>query len=231
MDQALTLCRALVAEGITRVIATPHQLGRFEGCFDAEQIHQAVRDLNAEIIRSRIPLEVLPGAEIRVDERVPQWLQEGRLLTLGHAGDHLLLEMPFELFLDIRPLLAALQGSGLTTIMAHPERHESIAADPALALSWSAYGALLQVTAASLVGEFGPLVQQAAWDLLDLPMTVLVATDAHPRSIRRPCLAEAFEAVAGDRGMDFARRIFVENPQLVLENQHVQPARLRKERG
>ena len=77
MDQALTLCRALVAEGITRVIATPHQLGRFEGCFDAEQIHQAVRNLNAELIRSRIPLEVLPGAEIRVDERVPQWLAGG----------------------------------------------------------------------------------------------------------------------------------------------------------
>ena len=38
LDESLTLCRSLMRDGITTVIATPHQLGRYDGHNSAAQV-------------------------------------------------------------------------------------------------------------------------------------------------------------------------------------------------
>ena len=43
MSEAIALCLALVDDMITTVIATPHQLGRFDGCNEAAQTREAVQ--------------------------------------------------------------------------------------------------------------------------------------------------------------------------------------------
>ena len=42
MLESVTLCRALAADGISTVVATPHQLGRFSEVNEAGHIRQAV---------------------------------------------------------------------------------------------------------------------------------------------------------------------------------------------
>ena len=69
MLESLGLCRALVDEGITTVIATPHQLGRFSECNEAAQVREAVSILNSELNRNNIDLDVKAGADVRVDDR------------------------------------------------------------------------------------------------------------------------------------------------------------------
>ena len=49
ISQSLALCQGLVDDGITTVIATPHQLGRFNDCNEAEQIREEVSALNEEL--------------------------------------------------------------------------------------------------------------------------------------------------------------------------------------
>jgi hypothetical protein len=49
MSEALALCEALVADGITTVIATPHQLGRYDRLNSASQVREAVATLCAAI--------------------------------------------------------------------------------------------------------------------------------------------------------------------------------------
>ncbi len=46
MADAIALCRALVADGISTVIATPHQLGRFSDCNHSDQVRHAVAALS-----------------------------------------------------------------------------------------------------------------------------------------------------------------------------------------
>ena len=69
MSEAIELCRALAGDGIGTVIATPHQLGRFDNTNDAEQIREAVGIMNTKLNEKEIDITILPGADVRVDER------------------------------------------------------------------------------------------------------------------------------------------------------------------
>src|SRR2546421_9733085 len=83
LDETLTLCRALTRDGVTTVIATPHQLGRLDGKNLAADVRAGVRELQSILNEKRIPLRILPGGEVRVDERIPRMLAEDRILTFA----------------------------------------------------------------------------------------------------------------------------------------------------
>jgi protein-tyrosine phosphatase len=89
--EALALCRDLVADGIRTVVATPHQLGRYEGRNGGPQIRAAVAQLQQALAQEQIPLVVLAGADVRIDERIPELLESGEVLAVGEAGRYLLL--------------------------------------------------------------------------------------------------------------------------------------------
>ena len=155
MADALALCRALVQDGIDAVIATPHQLGRFDGSNCPQVVREVVSTLNSALLAEDVPLTVTAGADVRVDERIPRMLDEGRVLTLADGGRYVLLELPHETFIDPKPLLVELAARGVTSIISHPERHGMLKKSPAMVLPWLEEGALIQVTAGSLLGAFG----------------------------------------------------------------------------
>ncbi len=232
MTDALELCRALVADGIDTVIATPHQLGRYDGCNSPRAVREVVSALNSALLAEGVPLAVTAGADVRVDERIPGMLSEDLVLTLADGGLYLLLELPHETFIDPAPLLAALAARGVRTVISHPERHETLARRPDLVFPWLAEGALLQLTAGSLLGDFGPAAEAAAWHWLSRRAASLVATDAHNMQGRRPRMSGAIEVITQRLGYAAARRVCFENPIGVLTAQDVAPAaRLVGQRG
>src|SRR5690349_11893357 len=66
MAEACSLCRALVDDGIRTVIATPHQLGRYEGRNSPEAIRCAVDGLCALLQAEAIELDIRAGGDVRV---------------------------------------------------------------------------------------------------------------------------------------------------------------------
>ena len=221
LGEALELCTALVEDGVTTAIATPHQLGRFDGRLTADDIRQAVVDLNAALRAQGIPLAVEAGADVRVDERIPALLDADRVLTLADSGKYLLLELPHDTFINIQPLLAEVVARGVTPILSHPERNTFLTRKPEAVIPWLERGTLLQVTAASLVGHFGPVAEQAAWHWLATGAASLVASDAHDTAARRPCMTQATEAVARRLGEPAACRVCILNPALLLAGKPV----------
>jgi len=220
-SEAIALCKALVADGIATVIATPHQLGRFDSCYDGPEIRQVVADLNQVLKEQGIPLTVVPGAEVRVDERIPQLLQSDHILTLADTGRYILLELPRETFVDPGPLLAELSSVGTRAVISHPERNAFLARDPDLVLKWAEQNPCLQITAASLVGDFGLSTQRSAWHFLNMSLPTLVATDAHSTGSKPPRMAKAFDLIAAHRGKKTAYRAFIDNPSRILRGQQV----------
>lgn len=231
LAEALGLCRTLVADGITTVIATPHQLGRYDGSVAADDIRRAVAELNAALEAEGIPLSVLPGADVRLDERIPQLLDDDRILTLGDTGKYLLLELPHETFINPKALLQKLADRGITAVLSHPERNVFLARSPGAALTWLQEGGLLQVTAGSLLGQFGPAVAAAAWHWLDTGAAAFVATDAHDATERSPCITRAMEAIARRLGEAVAYRVCILNPLRVFAGKHIKPGGLRPSYG
>jgi protein-tyrosine phosphatase len=217
LPEAMALCRALVEDGVTAAIATPHQLGRYQSKNEADVVRQAVAALNRELMVEGVPLQVLPGADVRLDERISRLLDEGRVLTLADGGVYLLLELPHETFIDPLPLLCQLIGKGMRPIISHPERNRFVIARPQVVEGWLQAGAVLQLTSASFAGDFGNSAQRAAWYWLETGKAALVASDAHGAIGRPPRLTEAIRLISGRLGEEVARRVCGENPRRVLE--------------
>lgn len=216
---AIALCQALADDCVTIAIATPHQLGRFSDCNTATHVREAVFALNEELKDNGIALTVVPGGDVRVDERICQLLEADRILTLADGGKYILLELPHEVFIDIEPLLVELARMGIQAVISHPERHSFFARQPEILRKWLAHSVHLQVTAASLLGEFGILAHQAAWRFLSSGWALLVATDAHNLDSRRPCMDAAFQHIKIRLGEAVARLVCIENPLRVLKGQ------------
>ncbi len=223
MAESLALCRRLVAEGIVTVVATPHQLGRFEGCNGTVRVREAVCSLNEELTNSGIALKVVPGGEVRVDERVCQLLEADKILTLADGGKYILLELPHEVFIDIEPLLIELASLGIHSVISHAERNAPLATQHRVLLRWLEHSTHLQVTASSLVGDFGRALQKTAWHFLTSGWATLVATDSHDTNVRRPQMRAAFRRIGKKLGEDIARLVCIENPSRVVNGQHIVP--------
>ena len=225
--EAIDLCEGLVADGIRTVVATPHQLGRFDGQASAAGIRGAVNILRHLLDDSGISLEVLPGADVRIDERLVRLLASDEVLTLADGGRYILLELPYEVWVTPAPLLAELAEHGVRPILSHPERYPLLVMDQSAVLDWAPYDLSIQITAGSLVGDFGKSVERAAWAFLEMPVPVLVATDAHNMRGRRPRMTRAFERIRRRRGAAVARTVCIENPsRLVAGERLLSPAGL-----
>lgn len=226
MAESLALCRRLVEEDIATVVATPHQLGRFDGSNRAANVREAVNDLNKALKNSSITLNVIPGGEVRVDERVCQLLEADKILTLADGGKYILLELPYQVFIDIEPLLTELASMGIQSVIAHAEKIASLATQHQIILRWLEHSAHLQITASSLLGDFGPEVQRASWYLLTSGLATLVATDSHDLNGRRPRMRAAFGRIITELGEDIARLVCIENPSRVINGQDILPISL-----
>jgi protein-tyrosine phosphatase len=224
ITETLGLCRALVNDGIIAVIATPHQLGRFDLGNEPEKIRHQVNILNEILKQNGIALTILPGADVRLDERICQLLKDDKILTLADGGKYLLLEFPDQVLIDIEPLLAELETIGIQTIISHPERHSVLAKQPRVLTKWLRYSVHLQVTAASLLGNFGATAQTVAWNFLKSGLASIIATDAHNLDGRRPCMRAAYEAVKDILGKKVADSVCIENPLRVLKGENIPTA-------
>lgn len=214
----MELCRALVADGVHTVVATPHQLGRYREVTTRARVEQAIEDLRAELRRRDIALQVLPGADVRIDERLHDLLATGEVFTIAGAGRYLLLEMPHEVFIDATRLVHALHAEGLRVVLTHPERYTWIRRHLAQMLQWrSECGALLQITAGSLTGDFGEQVESIAWQMAERAMIDVVASDAHSvDGRRRPRMSAARDLVTQRLGTDLATQWFQTAPQELI---------------
>jgi protein-tyrosine phosphatase len=216
LDDALALCEALVADGITHAIATPHQLGRYDGRNSPEQVRAAAVQLRIALAEHQIPLSIEVGADVRIDERMVPMLRTNQILAIGAAGKFLLLELPHDVYVDPRRVIADLHKQGVCAIITHPERHEFLQQHPSLLLPWLEQGAVVQLTAGSIVGDFGAKAQETSWLMLQRGWASLVATDAHDTVRRPPRMTAAADAISKRFSHAVARRLCVENPHRVL---------------
>jgi len=221
MEESLRMAKDAVADGVHTIIATPHHAnGMFEN--GADQIRQAVIELNRELERWNIPLTVLPGQEVRAHGSLIDEFAAGNILTLNE-GRYLLLELPPTYvppyFAD---LVHELRVMGKTPIIAHPERNAAVAGEPELLARWIDLGALCQITAGSLTGLFGKRIQQAALRLCKRQYVHFIASDGHRPEFRPIRLADAYETVRkklGEKQSDYYRM----NAHMLVEGKEIEP--------
>jgi protein-tyrosine phosphatase len=226
MDDALALARAIVRDGITTVIATPHQLGRLVGKNPPREIRRRVVELQEMLDHKRIPLRILSGGEVRIDVGICGLLRDDEIGTLADKHRHLLLELPTTVAMDPAAFMPSVAGRELTVVIAHAERCEKFQRDNGAAQAWIDAGAAFQVNAGALQGKFGSSAEAAAWRWLSMGWVSLIATDAHGARSRRPRMTEAIDAIAQKLGEPIARHVCIDNPIRIAEGKKLKPAPL-----
>lgn len=218
MDESLRMCELYVAQGVSTVVATPHMCDpRYR--VTPDDVRHGVEELSAACQRRGVDLKVLPGGDVRLEPELVDTLDAGKVLTLAETGKYLLLELPLQTAPRIEGLVFELEVRGVTPILSHPERNIELWRKPHRLTEFVDRGCLVQITASSLFGSFGPAPKQAAERFLRAGLVHVVASDAHSSGGRRPELRRAAGLLTSMMGEDTARKLLQTNPARIVQGE------------
>lgn len=201
----------LAGLGFGRVVATPHMR---PGLFDTtrQQIQRAFEEQRPP--RSDLRLDV--SAEHYFDDVVLERLRNGE--AVPYPGDRAVL---LEFYaMDLPPqldrVLAQLKRQGITPVIAHPERYQTLWKSPKRLEQMVDAGAMTLLDAGALVGKYGKTPERVARHLLEEGLYHAACSDAH-RTEDLDSLQQAMTWITQEYGTSELEALFVTGPTQILE--------------
>ena len=218
LEEAIALATASSYDGIRHAVLTPHVFpGQWENT--ASSLAAAFAAFRAALRTSNLQFDVSLGGEVRLLPESLELAERDELPTLGtwEGRRVLLLELPdSHIPAGTHNAVAHLMARGYLPMIAHPERNKDVMRDPRRVLPLVKQGCLLQLTAASVAGQFGAQALKTSLQLLDGGVVTAVASDAHNLSHRPPRMAMAREALALRYGVEAAMQLTELNPGRIV---------------
>jgi protein-tyrosine phosphatase len=218
-EQSVEMVRMAAAAGTTDIVASPHANSEYE--FDPAIVEAKIAELQAAVGESP---RIHYGCDFRLNlENIDAALADPRKYAIGHRS-YLLVEFDdYGIPPATSDIFAALIAVGMKPVITHPERNPILRSRMADLATWVAKGCAIQVTAQSLLGDFGKPAKNASLALLERGLVHVVASDGHDLKYRPPVLRPAHDFIAARYGSAAAHRLCVTNPQAVLDGSPVPP--------
>lgn len=220
LAMALDMARLAVEDGITITACTPHIA---PGIYDnrPDILLRGIDLLQQALDQEGIELRLVAGCDAHVRPDFLSALRQNQLLTLN-ASRYVLFE-PTHSVLPPRmdELLFNVMTGGYVPVLTHPERLTWIEQHYDLIRQLARSGVLMQVTAGSLTGRFGPRPRYWAERMVDEGLVFILASDGHNLTSRRPILSEGVAAVASRLGEDEAWHMVLTRPRGLLADMPV----------
>jgi protein-tyrosine phosphatase len=190
LEASLAMLRCAEADGIEAVVVTPHACGSTCKVKDLECLRRQYEEWLAALAASGLRLRILPGAEVYFTSELLPILKDQRDLLTINNGSYFLLEFPHDyVYAHSKDFIFKIMTEGFIPIISHPERNSEIQRSPAVLRDLVKAGALCQVNAGSLRGDFGNSAQQCAFELIKGNLVHVIASDAHDMDSRKPELS------------------------------------------
>ncbi|MCP5108728.1 MAG: tyrosine protein phosphatase [bacterium] len=219
METAVKMLQIAEEDGVKTIVATPHTFSNVSLYKNPEPLREKFNQLKAAAKQENINVKILPGAENFFHSRLKEYLREWpQLLTINNS-DYFLLEFPVDfIFPGTRQFIFDVMNDGFIPIICHPERNRAFRNNPELLYQFLRIGALSQVTAGSIRGDFGTDSRDAALDFLKFNLVNIIASDSHHHQFRPPRLSFVYEVLKEmDRGQI---DILVQTaPRAVIDNE------------
>ena len=217
LDDSLEMARIAFEDGITHMCCTPHMFNGLSENPDPSEILERVSALQEAI--GVDGLTVLPGNEVHISHEIAEQAKTNRVTKLNRQN-YMLVEFPtLTVPIGADELFYKLLLQGVHPILVHPERNSQLQSRPALVADFVQRGVLVQVTAMSVTGEFGPAAQACAVSLLRHNCVHFLATDTHRPGRRPPILSRGRDAAAAIIGADNALKLVEDNPRAAINGQ------------
>lgn len=222
MDDTLEMCRIAVADGITTTVASPHQQ---DGVYQTPSaaIFSTLRTVTERLRNEQIPLELLPGADVRIEVDTGDKIASGETLSINNNKRYFLLEFPsHSIPMNIDKLIFNLLLKNITPVLTHPERILEVQENPNRVYELVEMGVLSQVTAMSVTGGFGGRVKKCAHTLLKHNLVHIIASDAHSIDHRPPILSDAVNVVGKILDEEQAQSMVTTVPGRIIRGEPVE---------
>ena len=197
LETSLEMCRMAADDGIEAIVCTAHANDRYP--FDPDLVERKIREVATQ--SGGVP-HLYPGCDFH--------------FSYENLQSALAADLMAQAFFELR-------SRGMPPIVTHPARNPWLLSAGRQLFDWVQAGALVQVTAGSLLGRFGKSAVHFCRWLLESRMIHFVASDAHNTTHRPPLLRDAYNEVAGRFGHDLAELIFKQYPRAALESEPISP--------
>lgn len=222
LDAACEMAAIAAAVGIDTIVATPHCNTRNElKNYRSQSLTDRFRKVQAALDHYRIPIRILPGAEVLVRGDMAQLLRDNCFQTIA-GSQYLLTEFYFDEppeFMDHE--LARIASAGLIPVVAHPERYFAVNDDPEIVRRWHSRGYVIQINKGSLLGRLTEEAYDCAYYFLTEHLADLVASDAHHYTSRTPDLGELCVRLEEQYSEDYIRLLTEQNPRRIIQDRPV----------
>jgi protein-tyrosine phosphatase len=218
LEDSLAMLRMAAEHGTTDLIATPHASPSYR--FDPDQIARQLDEISAALHGA---IRLYSGCDFHLSyENIQDAINHPQKYTLDHKN-YLLVEFSdLLIFRNTADIFDRLTEAGMIPVITHPERNSLLRQRLEPLTAWVEAGALVQVTAQSVIGDFGRQAKEFCQVLLDRGLVHFVASDAHDLQHRPPRLDLVRAWLAENRGEAVSEALCVANPRAALTGQPLQ---------
>ena len=189
MDVSLAMLRHAQADGIQTAVVTPHVCGTSCKIKDFDGLRRGWEKWSAAVKKNNIQIDIVSGAEVYFTSELLPVLKDNRDLLTINNGSYFLLEFPGEYIYARKDFIFKIMTEGFIPIISHAERNSEIQRNPDVLRELVKAGALCQINAGSLRGDFGNQARSCAYELIQGNLVHIIASDAHDLENRKPELA------------------------------------------
>jgi len=214
LEESIEMAKIAVSDGVRVIVATPHAHDGVHKTHNPAFLAQKVNQLNAALQGNP---KIALGCELRFTHDVVKHVCFDKSAPTLASGSYVLVEFPHAI---VPPgserALFELMSNDIKPIIAHPERNQSLMAEPKRFYDLVEMGALGQLDTGSIIGQFGKKVQQTARIMLENGLIHFIASDCHNTRNRLPGMSAGVGLCAEVVGPSYANAIAADNPAAVV---------------
>lgn len=218
IEDSVAMVRMAAEHGTTDLVATPHANPKYR--FDPPLVKERVAEISAA---SGNILRLHSGCDFHLSyDNIQDAIANPAKYTINQ---HRYLMVEFSdllIFNNTAEIFSRLEEAGMTPVITHPERNSLLRQRIDRIAEWVAGGACVQVTAQSVLGEFGRRAEEFSRTLLDRRLVHFLASDAHDCEHRPARLDLAHAWVKEHYGEEWAEALCVTNPKATLTGESLE---------
>ena len=208
LDTSIKLIKNEIDQGVTDVFVTPHYFKYRGYVSSAEKNEMIFNNLVNEVKRLKLDINLYLGMEIYYDIKILKML-DNKILNTMNNSKYILVEFALDKERESIPeAINNLTAKGYIPIIAHPERYPYLTK-----LAEYEYikrmGALVQINAISIIGDYGRKVKKFVLNLIENNLVDFVASDLH--SFRNNQMKAAYNIICNKFSVEKANRLFSNN--------------------
>ena len=210
------MARQAMENQVDAIITTPHITPGVEP-FPYDAYLEHLEETRQWMAQEGIPITLYTGSEILYTHNTVYQLNEGKVPSLAGTR-YLLLEFsPDDTFKYLLDAGISVAGLGYLPIFAHVERYECLKRPDQIYKLRRECGAQIQVNARTVIRKLGFFKQRFITRIIKDELVDYISTDSHDLPGRENHMAEAFDTLSAEFGLDLATALTSGNAKKILD--------------